>query len=56
MYLLLELKGKDEQEFLLKWGTSPMKYHKNIDLNKTPQENLAKIKELIDDFLQWIER
>lgn len=56
MRTMMKLKGKDEHDFAMKWGQGARSYLRNVDHDKTPQENLKKIKEMADDFLQWIEK
>lgn len=52
-WTVMMLLGRDGADFQKKWGRSPQGYHRNVDANKTAQENLKTIKEMADDFLRW---
>lgn len=55
MRMLIMLTGRNDRDFLLKWGRSPQGYHRNIDSRKTHLENLDTIKRMADDFLSWLD-
>jgi hypothetical protein len=56
MHMMIRLKGKDDHDFQMKWGTGARYYHKNVNHDKTHEENLKTIKAMADDFLFWIEQ